>query len=200
MLDIWSVLGIAIPSSGVIGGFIGWLLSRAALEKYKTSLSIDVEKIKNDLTKDVETLKSKLDNRTYTSKVKFDIEVVIYKELFGVFFVMVKNLSNFFYNNGYRDRTREQNEILHTLLYESTSNAHIAMHKNAPFIPSEIFNMFIDFYDICGKQCDMSVKFMTRGLSSNDEDKCFDQAIDIADKFKKIEDEMRKHISNLEIL
>lgn len=200
MIDSDTILSIAIPSSGAIGGFLSWYFSRAALEKYKSTLSINIEKTKNDLTKDVETLKNQLCNRTYTSKVKFDIEFVIYRELFEYFFEMVKYLSNFFANNSYKERTREQNESLHSRIHESSSKAHVTMHKNAPFIKNEIFYLFVNFYDICDEQCKMSTKFLTRGLSGNDEDKCFDRALKIANKFKEIEDAMRTYISNMEII
>ncbi len=118
-------------------------------EGQKAEFQKQIEKQKSEFTKEIENLKAKNEKLNYISKTQFDAEFKIYRELSDFSFQMLLSTILLFpkWDSLPKDK-KEQQEIFKERYKKAQENFMLfqnTLHKNAPFISKELFDLFEKF-------------------------------------------------------
>ena len=161
-------------------------------------------------SKKLEKFKSELSKKGYISKVRFDLEIQIYQQLSEYTLNMVFDNGLLFPIFTYVNPDKEEQKKTELANYEKAAEsynmANSAIMKNAPFIPSDIYDKFIEIREECRKQLAMFSILRIRGDGKSDDFvgeqtlKCYDRTMAISDKLNVLLSDLRKHITGLDVL
>ncbi len=207
MNKVWEIVVAVVAGLGGIGVIFGAVIyftsnfiAERLQKKYELKLNEKFEKYKADI-----------DNKTYISKTKFDAEFGIYRSLSKAFFDMVKNIS-ILIPQGFVlvPADKEQQKKADIEHYNSaTKAAELAqdeLNGNAPFIPENFYIEYNEIIKLCTYQLNEFNRRWTISCRGSQEDKetisveAYDRTGEIIKKFKKLNNEIRKYLSNLDVL
>lgn len=227
--EIWKIVLGVLTSFGGIAGIIVVaikascnMISKRLEERYTFKLNKELEQCKSELGKEFEEYKSSLgkalekyrsilDNKTYISKTKFDTEFSIYKELSKVFSEMIKNISlmipvGFSYQLGDKNAESERQNKLYDNALSATVVAQNILNQYIPFIPSNIFDDYNKILILSRLQLGAFERRWNLSYLAPQEDKEkfsdeeYNRTIEINEKFKILNNNIREYLYNLDVL
>ena len=194
----------SVGGAGVIIIFVG---------KWLAKLSADalMKKMESEFNEKLEKLKSGLEKRNYISKARFDLEIEVYRQLSEAAFLMAIDLDNLFqeFERIYLDKEskRKMKKDNYSKATVSFDRANQAIIQNAPFIPRNTHELFLDVRDECMEQINF---FLSHHLEEDSEEyrrdleeqylECSNRAKTISDKMDLLIDKLREHIDKLDVL
>lgn len=205
--EIIKIVFSVLVSIGGIGGII-ILVVKFASDIIAKRL---VEKYKVELNKELENYKSNLNNKTYISKTRFNAEFKIYRELSKTFFKMIKEINSMIpsglsYKLSDEKKEEEREEMIYSNAKKSTILAQDVLNSNSAFISEDLYEKHEDILKLCRQQLRaFERRYDELYIASQEEKKRFStkdyQCTDkINEKFKKINQDIRKYLSSLDVL
>ena len=204
------VMEIVVGVLASFGGITGILI--LAL---KASSKIIIDRIedryKQKLNKELEKYKIILDNKTYISKTKFDTEFGIYRELSKSFCDMVKEISvlipsGLTYTLANEEARKKAESEQYIKAMNSTVKAQDTLNSNIPFISEEIYKGYNNILSLCKTQLNvfaqrwnvlyMAPQYEKENLSLDD----YNRTDNINKEFDKLNNLIRKYLSNLDVI
>ena len=205
--DVWKIIVSVITA---LGGYSAIFIAAIKFSSNIIAKRLE-EKYSLKLNKELEKYRSSLDNKNYISKAKFDIELNIYRELSKNFFEMVKNI-NALIPCGYTQvlADKEAQKKVETENYKKSIASIVAaqdcLNSNAAFIPEDIFNRYDELLKISNMQTNVfSNRWDVLYLAPQEEKERFSMddyniTKELNDKFKALNQTIRKYLSELEII
>ena len=206
--SVWeTVLAIlaSFGGAGVIILGVGKWLANLAAERI-------LKKTEFEFSQKLEALKSNLERKNYISKTRFDLEIEVYRQLSEATILMVMSNSDLFpyvLKNVQPeiDLGKELKQKNHESAVDNYNAANLAITRNAPFIPQEIY----DDFDEIRKACRSQISFFFLGVEKflglevpeelkKEREKCFERTLDINNKLNVLLEKLRKHIASLDVL
>lgn len=163
------------------------------------------------LNEKYEKYKAGIENKTYISKTKFDAEFNLYRSLSKTFFDMVKNISVMIPQGlvmvpANKEERRKADEEHYNAARAAVVIAQDELNSNAPFIPEKFYEAYDEIRKLCGMQLSVFEDRWNVGYLASQEEKEFLSSEDykrtgeINAKFKQLNNEIRKYLSNLDVL
>lgn len=209
-MDLSQVLSIAfacIISAGGVGGI--------AIAVIKFSSNIIAERIsakyENKLEQALEKLKTDLSKKEYVSKVRFDAEFDIYRNLSKEFSQMIKYINimipeGLSYVPADDAKRKEQENKVYTEAHNHTNASQETLYANIAFIPEIIYKDYNEIITLCQNQLfAYERRFNSSYLATQKEketftDQDYERKHEINNKWRNINNEVRKHLSKLDIV
>ena len=188
VLDIIMEVALAcVISAGGIGGII--------IAVVKLSVASIEKRFERKYTEKFAVFKSDIDKKQYISQVRFDAEFEIYKQLsrkYGelVLQIMVKasNIDKYKLDDM---QDKEMGEINY-LAYQAVSE----LYSSAPFIQEDIYNDFLNIYEMSRKLLVQWGEEQRSSTNENKNDVC--EANEIYQKYNDTIVKVREYTSKLE--
>ena len=169
------------------------------------------EKYKFKMNKELEKYKSRLCNKTYISKAKFDVEFSIYRKLSSEFFNIVEDIcilipEGIATSKEDKDVEYEWNGEIYNRVKMNINYAKEELYSNSPFIPGEIFEKYHEILKYCQMQIKIYdertryEKYFTEKQKEELSVKDNRRIKELNEKFKKLNDDVREYLFNLDIL
>ena len=209
MNGIWQ---IALAVIGSFGGAGAIILTCSRLVANITAEKI-IKKTEFEFVKKLEDFKSQLEKKNYISKARFDLEIELYRELSESTLQMVFENNNLFppgisFPPIDEEEWRKHYEENYKNAINTFNKANEAILRNAPFIPENIFQMFRDIKKLCEQQL---IDYRFYGPHTSEDrpynekraeaaDNCFERTRLIDNTMSTLLDNLRAHISNLDVL
>lgn len=147
LLQIGETILACIVSVGGIGGIIiatinfsSNIIAERLSQKYEHKLDQKLERYKTELSK-----------KEYISKTRFDTEFILYRNLSHKFSQMVMEIVTVISEDSYKEKKIDTSIVNRVVEY--TKVAIDELYAAAPFIKKEIYDEFLDIYEMCRKQC-----------------------------------------------
>lgn len=201
ILEIGAAIVVAFGGAGAI---------IAGVTKFSVNQIADSLQKKYDLklNKELEAFKNTLENKSYVSKTRFDAEFVIYRQLSGITVTMVKEVSQLFPT--FTRDTRDDYET-YKGRYDTALEKAVAFQDelagSAPFIPAEIYSLFLDLEIKCKQQLGDFVDFRLRPDSEEYIAECKDEYKEVWKRTRQIQsdldaiiDKLREYLAQLEVV
>lgn len=207
MNKVWEIVLAVVAGLGGVGVVFGAVIyftsnfiAERLQKKYELKLNEKFEKYKADI-----------DNKTYISKTKFDAEFGIYRSLSKAFFDMVKNISilipqGFVLVPADKEQQKKADIEQYNSATKAVELAQDELNGNAPFIPENFYNEYDKIIKLCTYQLNEFNRRWTISCRGSQKDKetisveAYDRTGEIIKKFKKLNNEIRKYLSNLDVL
>lgn len=207
MNKVWEIVLAVVAGLGGVGVVFGAVIyftsnfiAERLQKKYELKLNEKFEKYKADI-----------DNKTYISKTKFDAEFGIYRSLSKAFFDMVKNISilipqGFVLVPADKEQQKKADIEQYNSATKAVELAQDELNGNAPFIPENFYNEYDEIIKLCTYQLNEFNRRWTISCRGSQKDKetisveAYDRTGEIIKKFKKLNNEIRKYLSNLDVL
>lgn len=135
MDNIMDIAIACIVSAGGVGTVI--------IATVKFSVSIIVKRIERKYEEKFAVFQSGIDRKNYISQVRFDAEFDIYKHLSQKYGELVLKILVLFPNNQINDYVEKKGNV-NELAYAAVSQ----LYSSAPFIPEDIYNDFMNIYEM----------------------------------------------------
>lgn len=152
--DVFKVALAVVSSVGGIGVIICFLV------KFSSDMIADrlAKKYELRMTKEIAQFKNNIEKKSYISKARFDKEFEIYQKLSEKVLDMTFANYSLFPPFDKVPPTDEEKEKFYsdryTMAVRTYNEANKLIKATAPFIPAEIYTVFSDIRDNCGKQID----------------------------------------------
>ncbi len=203
---LWeSISSGALNVVGAIGGF-----AFLAKSFFNFISSMIAKKIDAKNAKELEQVKVHLLNKNYISKTRFDIEIQLYRELSGLFFELVKNVQSIIPNGiAHYPSDAEERQALeeryHSDVVHSLNSARECLYKNAPFMPEDFHNRYMDIVVKCHAQVALhELELAARKSPSNKEHiikaEHFVKTREIIESYKVLNNDLRAYLSKLDVV
>ena len=152
ILKIAATIIASVGGGGAIIWFfsslIGKLWADRLLQKKSHQFEKELESYKTDLSLVTEKYKTEAEKLTYISKIQFETEYNIYQEIFEALFDFTDSSSRLFprFDSIPIDPEEQQKEYERRYKFycESFNKYSKIVEINAPFIPEEIYDRFIE--------------------------------------------------------
>ena len=160
------------------------------------------------LSKELEEYKAVLENKSYVSKTRFDAEFEIYRELSRKSADMVKQVSQLFplFTRDSRD-DHDTYKKRRDIALDAIVTFQDALASNAPFISSEVYNLFLSLELDCKIQLDDFTDFCLRPDAKDYVRECRDEyrkaykhTKDIQEKLDLIAKNIREYLEKLKVI
>jgi hypothetical protein len=149
----------------------------------------------------------KLEHKNYVSKVRFDAEFQIYRELSSVFFDLDKAINTLIPIFEYHMQDENAQEKIEKKNFISASQSIVSaqdtLHKNAPFIPQQYFELYDELIQLSRQQT-----FVIRekrnpnnydGNKGKPEGEDYLRSIEINKKLLALNGIIRDHLTSLDV-
>ncbi len=175
-------------------------------EEVKTKYQKEIEKYKNELDIDLEKNRSINTGMIYVTEKQFDIEIMLLQELTEKAFELEMQAKMLFpmYDDVPKD-LKLQGELKNKRFtdYVNACNNFISiLGKSRAFINNDIYNRYIEFYQICNKQCFFYKYVLFNGatLNHDEENQCYKRSEEIVSINLKACDLVKKYLNKLKII
>lgn len=207
MNKVWEIAVAIIASLGGIGVvfsavvyFASNFIAERLQKKYDLKLNEKFEKYK-----------AGIENKTYISRIKFDAEFELYRRLSKAFFDMVKDISVMI-PPGYitvvadKELRKKIDEENYNVANTSVVKAQDELNSNAPFIPEKFYDTYEEIRKLCVLQLREFENQWNVGYFASQEEneslpkEAFKRTSEINEKLKKLNNEIRAYLNNLDVL
>lgn len=220
---IWDHVWSALRKIGGVGivtalcSFIAFFISKRFEKRLDNKYEKKIENIKLDLDKQREDHKALLEQNTYIKKVRFDVAFQIYQDLFASFNTLVDDIFWLFPTG--LDRITAiyhgDDEGLMNACMKRYDKAQLSYNdaikmlgSRAPFIEKENYRKFKGILDLASKNLNSylyaspyQIKHSPHDVGRKEiEQEAFKVTGDIETNWIILIDELRKYLSNLEIM
>ncbi len=201
-MGVWDY--ITIGTVGLLSGTGGIFLAVKFFSNAILSIALKNIDLKN--AKELEQLKINLLNKDYISKTRFDIEFQLYRELSGLFFELVKNVQIIIPNSiSYQPEDVNERKAMHDSAVKSLNNVREILYKNAPFIPEERFNKYMEVMQECHGQIvihELDIRARRSPLNKEGIIKTehFVKTGEIVKAYNALNNDLRVYLSKLDVL
>ena len=209
MSEIWQI-SLAVIGSFCCAGAIIWACSRWLANITAEKI---IKKTEFEFAQKLEDFKSQLEKKNYISKTRFDLEIELYRELSETTLDMVFENNNLFTPGiSFPPIDEEERRKYYLEKYESAiyafNKANETILRNAPFIPENIFKMFLNIRNLCREQISSCRLYGYHTPQTQPFNETRDKAINaslertsLIDKtMKELLDDLRIHIANFDVL
>jgi len=202
--EIWPIVLGILASIGGIGAVFVTVIKFSS----KTIAKRLEEEYNLKLDKELKRYKSSLSNKIYISKVRIDAEFAVYRELSKAFFGVVDCINAIFPYSipcessvyFYDDNQKAYEKSSCDKALAAINLAQDSLSTNAPFITAELFEQYNEILELCNLQLwvfsDILIPMDRADLAPED----FAKTKEINEKFKILNENVRKYISKLDVL
>lgn len=160
--SVFKIITAALVSAGgagaIIVGCVKFLSNHIAermLQKHKAELDKEIEKYKHDLEMETEKYRRKTERLTFVTKKQFDTEFSAYQEIFKCLHDFASWTASLYPVYEKLPLNKEEEKEILRNRYQAYCGALIkyaeVLEINAPFIPQEIYNMFLELCEQANK-------------------------------------------------
>lgn len=193
-----------LGSIGVGGAIIAALSSWLGKVWAERLMAKETAKYREEL----ERLTKQLERKNYVSKVRFDAEFAIYRELCSLTDEMERAVYMLFPAEiDHLPKDEDEQKKLFQQRYENAYSTYLkaskSLSKNSAFIPKDIFDLFDKMKNLCRMQVNLyphSLRTGVNKLDSEHEQGCWDRTLEIELVYKELQEKLRAHLKQLDVL